>query len=70
MEVQTKQKQLGQMVDELIKPLPDQNLVKNIGETLGIPYHEDIVAQMNAVLEYMHGSAVSEKPLKEKEMDN
>lgn len=62
-----KQKELGQMVDELLKVTPDQSVVKLIGQKLGIPYHEDTVAQMNAVLEYMHGTSVAEEPLIEME---
>lgn len=67
MDRETKQKQLSEMVDELLKTSPDRELVKALGQQLGIVYHEDIVAQMNAVLEFMHGTSLNEKPLKEME---
>lgn len=67
MDQKAKQKELGQMVEELLKVAPDQSIVKVIGEKLGIPYYEDTVAQMNAVLEYMHGSSLIEEPLIEME---
>ncbi len=52
---------LEALVDELLKEAPEQERVQTMMQELGLPFQADPIAQLNTVLQALHG------PLAERE---
>lgn len=50
----TKQENLEQLVDELMKDQPNKQTVKKLSEKLGLDYSVDPLVHMNTVLQSMN----------------
>ena len=46
---------IQKLIDEMVKPRPDDQRVRTMMQEMGLPFHEDPIDQMNMLLRALHG---------------